>query len=63
MDLFFRLLVRMARWSRQRPTWKLVVGVAATLALIAGIAGIEHFVGWPEALTVDRLPRNPTVAR
>ena len=48
-------LVRMARWARHPASWgrvKLVLGViAACLALVA----FEHFVGWPEALTVDRL--------
>lgn len=63
MDLFVRLLLYMSRWSRRRPTWQLVVGVCLTLLAIAAIAGIEQFFGWPEALTVERLPRTPAVAR
>ncbi|MGH6923072.1 MAG: phage tail protein [Propylenella sp.] len=63
MDLFLRLLVHMARWSRRRPRKQLVIGVCVTLLLIAAIAGIEAFIGWPEALTVERLPRNPAIAR
>jgi hypothetical protein len=63
MDLFARLLLYMSRWSRRRPGWPLVLGVCVTLAVIAAVAGIEHFIGWPKALTVDRLPRTPSVAR
>ena len=47
--------VRMARWARNPPSKgrvKLVVGVVVIcLALVA----IERFVGWPEALKVDRM--------
>ena len=47
--------VRMARWARNPPSpgrVKLVLGVIVVcLALVA----VERFVGWPEALTVDRL--------
>jgi hypothetical protein len=63
MDLFARLLLYMSRWSRRRPGWQLFLGVCITLALIGVVVGIEHFVGWPEALTVNRLPRTPTMAR
>jgi hypothetical protein len=63
MDLFVRLLVYMSRWSRRRPTRHLIIGVCATFLLLAVIAGIERFVGWPEALTVSPLPRTPTIAR
>jgi hypothetical protein len=34
-----------------------------TVLLIATIAGIERFIGWPEALSVEPLPRTPTIAR
>jgi hypothetical protein len=63
MDLFVRLLLHMSRWSRRRPSWQLVVGVCVTVLLIATIAGIERFIGWPEALSVEPLPRMPTIAR
>lgn len=52
-----RQLLRMARWAhRPPPAWriKLVLGVFA-LALL--IAGIEKFIGWPDALTSDPRPR------
>lgn len=59
MDLFVRLLVQMAQWSRRRPRRYLVITVCVAAVLIVGIVGIERFIGWPDALTVNRLPRNP----
>jgi hypothetical protein len=52
--------VRMARWVRHPPSpgrVKLVLGVVVVcLALVA----VEQFVGWPDALTVDRVrPKGP----
>lgn len=47
--------VRMARWARNPPSpgrVKLVLGVIVVcLTLVA----VERFIGWPDALTVDRL--------
>ena len=56
--LGLRQFLRMSRWARRPPpAWriKLVVGVLA-LALL--IAGIEKFIGWPDALTADPRPRS-----
>jgi hypothetical protein len=50
-------LLRMARWARHPPSPRrvaLVLGVAAACLLLAGI---EHFWGWPQALTVNALRR------
>ncbi|EEW25969.1 hypothetical protein [Rhodobacter ferrooxidans] len=51
-------LVRMARWARHPPSWgrvKLVAGVvAACLVLVV----LEKFIGWPDWLAVNRLPRH-----
>jgi hypothetical protein len=59
MDLFVRLLLQMSRWSRRRPSRHLVILVCVMALAILVIVGIERFIGWPEALTVNRLPRNP----
>ena len=59
MDLFFRLLLNMSQWSRRRPSRHLVILVCVTVFVILAIAGIERFIGWPDALTVNKLPRNP----
>ncbi|MET4127188.1 hypothetical protein [Roseovarius sp. MBR-6] len=46
-------LLRLARWARRPPgprtvrLWLIVIGIALT------IAGIEFFLGWPEALTLE----------
>ncbi|MAU53101.1 MAG: hypothetical protein CMN17_12185 [Roseovarius sp.] len=46
-------LLRLARWARRPPgprtvrLWLIVIGLALA------IAGIEHFLGWPEALTME----------
>lgn len=59
MDIFLRVLIYMAQWSRRRPSRQLVITVCLAAALIAAIVGIERFIGWPAWLTVNRLPRHP----
>lgn len=52
-------LIRMARWARHPPSWgrvKLVVGV---VLVCLALAGVEYLWGWPDWLTVNRLPRQP----
>jgi hypothetical protein len=61
MDLFLRLLIRMSKWSRRPPSRRFILTVAVTAAIILVVAGIEHFIGWPEALTVEGLPRRPVL--
>jgi hypothetical protein len=59
MDLFVRLLLQMAQWSRRRPKRYLVITVCIAAVVIVALVAIERFIGWPDALTVNRLPRNP----
>ena len=33
--------------------------VCVTGLVILAIIGIERFIGWPDALTVNKVPRNP----
>lgn len=52
-------LLRAKRWVQNPPSpgrVKLVFGVIAVCLLIVGI---EHFIGWPAWMTVDRLRQNP----
>ena len=52
-------LLRAKRWVQNPPSSgrvKLVFGVIAVCLLIVGI---EHFFGWPEWMTVDRLRQKP----
>ncbi len=49
----FHWLLRMSRWARNPPSpgrVKLVIGVVV-LCLI--LLGIEHFIGWPDILSVE----------
>jgi hypothetical protein len=47
-------LLRMRRWAQNPPSAsrvKLVLGVGAVCLVLAGI---EHFIGWPDWLTLPR---------
>jgi hypothetical protein len=61
MDLLLRVLLRAAQWSRRRPSKALVITVCVTVAVALAIAAVEHFVGWPQALTLEPLPRRPVI--
>jgi len=63
MDVFARLLLYMSRWSRERPSRNLVITVCIAVAMILVVVSFEHFVGWPEFLTVNKLPRRPMLPR
>ncbi|WP_322865898.1 hypothetical protein U5922_006640 [Aquicoccus sp. G2-2] len=56
-----RQFLRMSRWARHPPSATRVKLVAAILAVMLVVAGIEHFIGWPEFLTLD--PRPPRLMR
>jgi hypothetical protein len=56
---FLRILVRAARLSRSRPSFALVVTVCIAIAGALASAAMERFVGWPDALTLERMPRWP----
>ena len=59
MDLFARLLLRMAHWARHPPSPRWVIMAALVVLACLSIAAFEHYFGWPEALTTQRLPRWP----
>jgi len=61
MDIFVRILVEMAQWSRRRPSRALILTICVVAAAIAVIVGVERLAGWPEMLTVSKLPRNPAL--
>jgi hypothetical protein len=46
-------LVRLRRWLRHSPSPRLVIVVLGVVGVMLGLAAVEHFLGWPEALTVD----------
>jgi len=50
-------LLRMSRWARNPPSAKRVVFVLAVVAFCLALFAIEKFIGWPDWLTPERLPR------
>ena len=59
MDIFARLLVRMAYWSRHPPSRHYLIAMTVAVAAALAIVLVEQFVGWPEFLTIEPLPRGP----
>lgn len=49
--------LRMARWARRPPSTKRVILVLAVLVLCLALYAIENWIGWPDALTVNKLRR------
>ena len=49
--------LRMARWARNPPSTQQVVLVIAVIALCLGLYAVERWIGWPDALTVEKLRR------
>ena len=58
MDGLFQLFLRMALWVRQPPSRQQVIVMAIVVVVAAFCLGFEALFGWPEALTVERLPRH-----
>ena len=50
-------LLRLTRWARRPPGHRMQIVVGAVLVLVLILWGIEHFIGWPDALTPERIPR------
>lgn len=48
-------LLRMAKWARHPPSAKRVKLVLAVIALCLLLLAIERWIGWPEALTVQKM--------
>lgn len=47
--------LRMARWVRNPPSPARLRLVLAVVAIVLLLAAVERYLGWPDALTVDRL--------
>ena len=54
---FFRLLVRMSLWVRRPPSREWLTAAIVVLIVAIVLVAIERTVGWPDALTVERMPR------
>ncbi|AKO96622.1 hypothetical protein MALG_01437 [Marinovum algicola DG 898] len=48
-------LYRMSLWARRPPSARQVMLVLAVIAVCLAIYAVERWVGWPEALTAERL--------
>jgi len=55
-------LLRMMRWVRNPPSKHMRMIIAIVFCAGAGLALIEYFFGWPEALTVNPRMRGIGVA-
>ena len=49
------VLERMAKWARHPPSAKRVRLVLGVIALCLILVAIERWIGWPEALTVQKM--------
>ena len=59
MDPYTRLLILMYKYVRRPPSRTVVTIWAVVLVVGGSLALYEWFFGWPEALTVNRMPRSP----
>lgn len=48
-------LIRMARWARNPPSWGRVKLVAAVVAMVFALWGIELLWGFPDWLTPQKI--------
>ena len=52
-----RWLLRAYRWVRNSPSPRTVKLILALIAALLALAAVEHFIGWPDALTPSGDPR------
>ena len=52
-------LLRAKQWAKKPPSAGRVKLVFAVIAICLVVVGIEHFIGWPDWMTVDRLRQKP----
>jgi hypothetical protein len=62
MDIFARLLVRLAVWIRRPPSKGWLIAASIAIALSVLVVGLEAAGYWPESWTAERLPRSPGTA-
>ncbi len=49
--------LRMAKWARHPPSAARVKLVFAVVAACLVLVAVERFIGWPDALTLEKQPR------
>lgn len=53
-------LMKARRWAQNPPSMRRVIFVFSIIAVAVAIFALDHFGVWPEALTLDRMPRRPS---
>jgi hypothetical protein len=56
MDPLTRILIRLAQWHRNPPSWRWVRIALVTLVAVAAIVLIERVFGWPDWLRTEPVP-------
>ncbi len=49
--------LRMSRWARNPPSPKMAMVILVVVLLSLSLVAVEHVWGWPDWLTVNRVPR------
>ena len=57
-----RWLLRAKRWAARPPSAQRVKLVLGIIAVVLLIGGVEHFIGWPDWMSVEATGRN-SIAR
>ena len=55
-------LIRMLMWVRNPPSRKQQIAIAVVCGTGLALVAIEYFVGWPDWLTAERVPRGPRIS-
>ena len=50
-------LLRMKRWVQNPPSRNRIILVCTVIAICLALVAIERTIGWPDALTADRMRR------
>jgi len=54
-----RWLLRAAKVARNPPSWRMVLFGGCVIAAALALGAVEHWVGWPDWLTVPNDMRRP----
>ncbi|QYZ71269.1 hypothetical protein [Neotabrizicola shimadae] len=50
-------LLRMSQWARNPPSARMATVILVVVLLCLSLVAVEHIWGWPDWLTVNRVPR------
>ncbi|WP_372605295.1 hypothetical protein [Actibacterium sp.] len=52
-----RPFLRMAKWAHRPPSQRRVVLVLAVIAICLALWAVDHWIGWPDWLTLEGTPK------